>query len=79
MKYSEYAMLLAPDRHLPSWEERLKARQESLSGVPSDSCLVELPAVKWPRKIFRSRLIVAAMCLAENGQCSACLMLLQNA
>ena len=74
MKFSSYQALL----DLPSWEDNLKERQESLTGVPSSSCLVVVPASTWPRKIRHSKLVVAAMCLAENGECDACLKLLRD-
>lgn len=74
MKFSSYQAML----DLPSWEDRLKERQESLSGIPSVSCLVEIPPAEWDRRIRHSKLVVAAMCLAENGACGACLKLLKN-
>ncbi len=76
MKFSEYDAARRLEL-LPSWEDSLKKRQEELSGVPSDECLVDNPACEWPRSLRRSRLIVAAMCLAEH-ECAACLNLLRK-
>ncbi len=76
MKYSEFQQQFIED--LPSWEDSLKKRQESLSGAPNVNCLLIVPPVAWPRRIRRSKLVVAAMCLAENEDCAACLKLLQN-
>ncbi len=76
MKHSEY--LAAQAAGETTWEERLRERQAELGGAPSDSCLLRSPAAAWPRKMFRSKLVVAAMCVGENGACDACLKLLRN-
>ncbi len=77
MKYSEFVKAEQIEL-FASWETNLKKRQESLSGVPHSLCLVETPAGLWSRPLRRSKLIVAAMCLAENGECEACLKSLRQ-
>ncbi len=56
---------------IATWQERLKERQEALSGVPSSSCLREIPARWWEQKQRQQKLVVASMCLAEHD-CEAC-------
>ncbi len=77
MKYSEFNALQGIET-LPSWEESLRKRQELLSGAPDVNCLVVVPSQSWPRRLRQSKLVVAAMCLAENPDCAACLKMLQN-
>ncbi len=77
MKFSEYSSQASLDA-IPGWEERLRRRQEELSGARNPSCLITLPASAWPRKIRRNKLVVAAMCCAEN-ECAACLEVLRRA
>ncbi len=60
-----------------TWQERFKERQESLSGVPTERCLVNMPAAAWYSKMRGQKAVVAAMCLAE-GECEACLKFLQH-
>ncbi len=62
-----------------TWAERLKKRQEELSGTPSSGCLAKAAPWEWPRKYYRNKLVVAAMCLAANGDCDACIKLLRRA
>ncbi len=73
-KFSSHAALEA----IPGWETQLKARQQALSGVPAATCLLETTPRSWSRKLFRSKLVVAAMCLAENEDCDACFKLLRR-
>jgi len=63
---------------LPSWEERLKARQESLSGVPADGCLMTNSPEEWHRELRRLRMVVAATCASKTPGCDACLRYLQK-
>ncbi len=74
MKYSELPKSI---RDLASWEDNLKARQESLTGAPADACLFLIPTVSWEQKQRGPRLVVAAMCLAEQD-CEACYKYLQK-
>lgn len=63
---------------LPTWEERLKARQEALSGKAHEACLLETAPSVWPRSVRQCRIQVAAMCLSVNTNCEACKQLLTN-
>ncbi len=74
MKYSELPKSI---RELATWEDNLKERQESLSGVPSEDCLVDSSPLSWPRRLTKARLVVASMCLAEHD-CEACLKMLRT-
>lgn len=62
---------LFPD--IPTWEERLKRRQEELSGKPADRCLVVEPAHGWCHYgSIIDRILVAVMCLKVHPECEAC-------
>ncbi len=69
--------LVLKGRTIPTLEERLKERQLSLTGKPSDNCLVMCPASAWSRSLQQNKFVVAAMCLAE-GECEYCLWLLRR-
>ncbi len=69
--------IMLKGRKIPTLEERLKTRMESLTGKANDNCLVHSPASVWSRSLQQNKFVVAAMCLAE-GECEYCLWLLRR-
>ncbi len=58
-----------------SWstmEERLAARQASLTGLPAATCL-RASTKSWDHPgLHKDRLVVAGMCIRVHGLCDAC-------
>ncbi len=58
---------------ITSWEERLKQRQDALTGRPADSCLMGSIPVEWVHVHCRAdKITVAATCLRVHPECDAC-------